>query len=60
VAGTKGHLWLEAEVAKEKDDLQIDMSYFETLKVKAIETIEKFGSYEGLVQPITPHLKEAA
>jgi energy-coupling factor transporter ATP-binding protein EcfA2 len=60
VAGTKGHLWLEAEVAKEKDDLQIDMSYFETLKAKATETIEKFGSYEELVQPIQPHLKEAA
>jgi hypothetical protein len=35
VAGTKGHLWMEAELAKDKDNLQIDMSYFEKLKADA-------------------------
>jgi hypothetical protein len=52
VSGTKGHLWLEAALAKEKDDLQIDMSYFDKLKNTAIETINKFGSYERLVDQI--------
>jgi hypothetical protein len=48
VAGTKGHLWLEADVAKLRDDLPIDRSYFEKLRTTAIETIEQFGSFEEL------------
>jgi energy-coupling factor transporter ATP-binding protein EcfA2 len=51
VAGTKDHLWLEADIAKVKDDVEIDMSYFEKLKETAIETIEKFGSFEEFVSP---------
>jgi hypothetical protein len=49
VAGTKGYLWIEAEIAKGKKNLKIDMSYFEKLKEDAIKTIEKFGAFEDLV-----------
>jgi hypothetical protein len=50
VASTKGHQWMEANVAKAMgDDLKIDMSYFEKLKADAIETIEKFGPFEELI-----------
>lgn len=50
VAGTKGHLWIDAEVAKEREDLQIDMSYFEKLRDGAIATIEQFGSFAEFVK----------
>ena len=50
VAGTKGYLWMEAEIAKEKKDLKIDMSYFDKLKDDAIKAIEKFGSFEEFVK----------
>jgi hypothetical protein len=46
VTGTKGYLWVNREVAldrKEKNTLNIDISYFEKLKDKAIEAICKFG-----------------
>jgi hypothetical protein len=46
VTGTKGHLWIDAEIAKLRPDLKIDMSYFEKLKNDAVKTIEKFGSFE--------------
>lgn len=49
VAGTKGWLWMEAEIAKDKKNLKIDMSYFDKLKDDAIKAIEKFGSFEELV-----------
>ena len=49
VAGTKGHKWIEAEIAKSMPDLQIDMSYFEKLKADAITTIEEFGSFQNLI-----------
>jgi hypothetical protein len=49
VTGTKGHKWIDAEVAKDMPDVQIDMSYFEKLKDEAIKTIEKFGSFEEFV-----------
>lgn len=46
VTGTKGHLWMEAEMAKSLGDkLEIDMSYFENLKEKAIEAIDYYGPY---------------
>jgi hypothetical protein len=49
VAGTKGHLWMDANVARSMgDQLKIDISYFEKLKADAIQTIEKFGSFEEL------------
>jgi energy-coupling factor transporter ATP-binding protein EcfA2 len=52
VAGTKGHLWMEAEMAKSKieaGEAQIDMSYFEKLAEDARATIGKFGDYERFV-----------
>lgn len=49
VTGTKGYLWLEAEMAKERN-ATVDMTYFEKLADKAVETIEKFGQFEDLVK----------
>jgi hypothetical protein len=49
VAGTKGYMWMEAEVAKEKKNLKVDMSYFEKLREDAIAAIEKFGSFNDFV-----------
>jgi hypothetical protein len=49
VSGTKGYLWLEADVAALKDDLEIDLSYFEKLKKAAIEAINKFGDFDDFV-----------
>jgi energy-coupling factor transporter ATP-binding protein EcfA2 len=50
VAGTKGHKWIEAEIAQAIPDLQIDMSYFEKLRIAAINTIEEFGSFKEFVK----------
>ncbi len=49
VTGTKGHRWIEAEIAQSMPDLKIDVSYFEKLKDDAIKTIEKFGSFQEFV-----------
>lgn len=49
VSGTKGWFWIDAELARQRDDLKIDMSYFEKLKDDAIKAIEKFGSFKELV-----------
>ena len=48
VTGTKGHKWIEAEIAQSMPDLKIDMSYFEKLKDEAVKTIEQFGSFKDL------------
>lgn len=50
VSGTKGYRWLESSVVKSchKED-DIDISYYRTLASKAVETINKFGSYEQFV-----------
>ena len=50
VSGTKGHLWMEAQVARDLDDVQIDMSYFDKLVDDARAAIEQFGSYDQLVR----------
>jgi energy-coupling factor transporter ATP-binding protein EcfA2 len=53
VSGTKGHRWLEADTAAEmgeKDELEIDMSYFEKLREDAVKAIEQFGSFEEFVK----------
>lgn len=52
VTGTKGYLWVEAEVVKglKNEDPFIDTSYFEKLADDAIKTIEKFGSFEEFVR----------
>jgi hypothetical protein len=50
VAGTKGYLWIESDMANQKGlELDIDMSYFEKLADDAKLTIEKFGSFEEFV-----------
>lgn len=49
VTGTKGHRWINAEIARSIPNLKIDMSYFEKLKDEAIKTIEAFGSFEEFV-----------
>jgi hypothetical protein len=49
VTGTKGHKWIDAEIARSMPDLKIDMSYFEKLKDEAVKTIEEFGSFEEFV-----------
>ena len=45
--GTKGYLWMESVVVKElhKED-DIDISYYENLKDKAVSAISKFGDIE--------------
>jgi hypothetical protein len=52
VTGTKGHFWLEADIAAERlndGDCEIDMTYFEHLADEARKQIEKFGSFEEFV-----------
>lgn len=49
VAGTKGYLWLEADVAETLPMEAIDMSYFDKLLDTARSTIEKFGDFEAFV-----------
>jgi hypothetical protein len=49
VTGTKGHKWIDAEIAQSLPDLKIDMTYFDKLKADAIKTIEAFGSFQDFV-----------
>lgn len=49
VAGTKGYLWAEADVARELPPEAIDMSYFEKLVEEARSTIDYFGEFNRLV-----------
>lgn len=51
VAGTKGYLWIEQEVANQlpPDSFEIDFSYFERLADEAKATIGKFGNFEEFV-----------
>jgi hypothetical protein len=49
-AGTKGHFWVESEVAKDiYERAAIDMSYFEKLVDDARKTLEKFGNVEEFI-----------
>jgi len=51
VGGTKNHLWIEAEMAKDLgDDLMVDMSYFERLAEQAREAIDYYGSFANFVK----------
>jgi hypothetical protein len=51
VTGTKGHLWMEAEIAKTKGaDVEIDMTYFYKLADAAKKAVEKFGPFEEFVR----------
>lgn len=49
VTGTKDHKWVEASVARENPDIEIDYSYFTDLADKAREAINKFGSFDEFV-----------
>jgi hypothetical protein len=49
VTGTKGHRWIDADIARSIPNLKIDMSYFEKLKDDAVKTIEAFGPFEELI-----------
>jgi hypothetical protein len=50
VAGTKGRLWMEADMAKSRgEEVEIDISYYEGLVDAAVKQIEKFGSFEEFV-----------
>jgi hypothetical protein len=51
VTGTKGHFWMEAEVAKALGDkVEIDMTYFDNLVDTARKTVEKFGEFKEFNQ----------
>jgi len=50
VTGTKGHRWIDADIAKTIPNLEIDMSFFEKLREDAVRAIEKFGSFEEFVK----------
>lgn len=53
VTGSKGYRWLESSTVKELHyEKNIDMSYFNDLASVAVETIEKFGNFEGFVEGI--------
>lgn len=45
VTGTTGYLWLESEIAQIQKS-EINMSFFDKLRDKAIEAIDKFGDAE--------------
>ena len=47
VTGTKGHLWIEREMAIDEPD--IDMDYFEELRVAAFDAIDFYGPFERFV-----------
>lgn len=46
VTGTKGYRWIEREAAALRKDLDIDMTYFQTLEDDACEAIEYYGSFQ--------------
>lgn len=51
VSGTKGYCWITRDVAVERDfenKLNIDLSYFEELKQKAMDAITQFDEVSGL------------
>jgi len=49
VTGTKGYLWIEREMAANREDLDIDMDYFEHLRTEALEAIDFYGDFEKFV-----------
>ena len=53
VVGSKGYRWLESQRVSELHyEHNIDMRYFNNLASIAIETIEKFGSFDEFVEDI--------
>lgn len=53
VTGTKGHRWIERDLAENRqqvdDDLVVDQKYFDNLVDSAREAIKKLGSFEDFV-----------
>ena len=53
VAGTKGYLWLDAELAQNMmrhgENVEIDMSFFEKLRNDAFEAIDHYGPFGTFV-----------
>ena len=50
VTGTKGYLWVEAEMRRENPKkYPINMQYFERLADEAVSTISKFGNFDDFV-----------
>lgn len=50
LSGTSGRRWMESENVKKLGlEDKIDMTYFEELAVKAVEAIEKYGTFEWFV-----------
>lgn len=57
VTGTKGHFWIEREMAKERygsdEDIvnvHVDLDYFEKLRQEAFEAIDYYGSFNRFVK----------
>jgi hypothetical protein len=51
VTGTKGYLWIEAEIAKSMGNkLKVDMSYFEALAEEAKNAIDMYGPFAHFVR----------
>lgn len=50
VSGTKGHLWLEAELAKSLPKDKIDMAYFEHLAEDAEKAIDYYGPFATFIK----------
>ena len=60
VNGTKGYRWLESEIVRANDLMdKIDRSYYKRLADEAVETIEKFGSFERFVNETVEMYVEA-
>jgi hypothetical protein len=49
VTGTKGYLWMEAELARDLPISAVNMDYFENLLEEARKTIGKFGNVDEFV-----------
>lgn len=50
VTGTKGYLWVEAEMAETMGMDAINVNYFEVMVDDAHKAIEKFGDFEAFVK----------
>lgn len=49
VTGTKGYRWIEREVAQSRENLEIDMRYFEELRENALAAVDYYGSFDLFV-----------
>ena len=50
VTGTKGYFWLESEMVRELEkENDIDRGYYDKLVDDAVDTISKYGDFEGFI-----------